>query len=114
MTGGLQEQVFDGETYFGIGLEPASKAIIGSQNIPWIYEDRLSGDDVVNAMLKMYNMTNEERKKLGSLGREHAEKNYGFELFQQRWVELVKKTIETRGSWDKREGYDRWTLTEIS
>ena len=114
MTGGLQEQVFDGETYFGIGLEPASKAIIGSQNIPWIYEDRLSGDDVVNAMLKMYNMTNEERKKLGSLGREHAEKNYGFELFQKRWVELIKKTIETRGSWDKREGYDRWTLTEIS
>ena len=30
MTGGLQEQVTDGEDWFGIGIEPASKAIIGS------------------------------------------------------------------------------------
>ena len=43
MTGGLQEQVTDGEQFFGIGIEPASKAIIGSQEIPWIYEDRVCG-----------------------------------------------------------------------
>ena len=30
MTGGLQEQVTDGEEWFGIGLKPSSKAIIGS------------------------------------------------------------------------------------
>jgi len=34
MTGGLQEQVFDGEQYFGVGIEPASKAIIGTQQVP--------------------------------------------------------------------------------
>ena len=42
MTGGLQEQVTDGEEWFGIGLEPCSKAIIGSQEIPYIREDRLN------------------------------------------------------------------------
>ena len=42
MTGGLQEQVTDGKEWFGIGIEPTSRAIIGSQDIPWIYEDRLS------------------------------------------------------------------------
>ena len=31
MTGGMQEQVTDGEQWFGVGLEPTSKAIIGSQ-----------------------------------------------------------------------------------
>ena len=62
MTGGMQDQVTDGENWFGIGLEPSSKAIIGSQDIPWIYEDRLNGKDVVDAMLKMYNMTPEERR----------------------------------------------------
>ena len=56
-TGGLQEQITDGETVFGVGLEPSSKAIIGSQQIPWIYEDRLDGKDVIEALEKIYNMT---------------------------------------------------------
>ena len=47
MTGGLQEQLTDGDNWFGIGLEPTSKAIIGSQEIPFIYEDRLSEEVVV-------------------------------------------------------------------
>ena len=50
MTGGLQEQVIGGKNQFGIPLYPSSKSIIGSQNIPWIYEDRLNGDDVVDAL----------------------------------------------------------------
>jgi glycosyltransferase involved in cell wall biosynthesis len=114
MTGGLQEQVFDGQNYFGVGIEPASKAIIGSQQIPWIYEDRLDGKEVTAALLKMYNMSKEERAKLGQLGKKHADDNYGFELFKQRWVDLVGKTIESHGSWETRKNYDRWTLTEVS
>ena len=35
MTGGLQEQVTDGEKWFGIGIEPSSKALIGSQQVPY-------------------------------------------------------------------------------
>ncbi len=53
-TGGLQDQISDGETSFGIGLDPSSKAIIGSQEVPFIYEDRLNGDDVVNALVELY------------------------------------------------------------
>ena len=43
MTGGLQEQVTDGQDWFGIGIQPASKAVIGSQDVPYIYEDREIG-----------------------------------------------------------------------
>ncbi len=47
MTGGLQEQVTDGEgNWFGMGIQPSSKAIIGSQQVPWIYEDRISGKKI--------------------------------------------------------------------
>ena len=82
-TGGLQEQVTDGENWFGIGLEPASKAIIGSQDVPYIYEDRVSKEDFIAALDKIYNMTNEERTALGLAGRDHAIKNYGFENYKQ-------------------------------
>jgi glycosyltransferase involved in cell wall biosynthesis len=114
MTGGLQEQVTDGENWFGIGLEPTSKAIIGSQQIPWIYEDRLNEEVVVAALLEMYNKTEEERRSLGALGREHVIKNYNFESFQTNWVDLVNKIHQEHGSWDTRKKYKTWELLEIA
>ena len=114
MTGGLQEQVTDGETEFGVALEPASKAIIGSQEIPWIYEDRLNGKDVTDAMQKMFEMDPDERKKLGELGKAHVDNNYSFESFEAKWVELMDETMKKCGSWADRKGKANWTLKEIS
>ena len=53
MTGGLQEQIRLGSDLFGIPLIPESKAVIGSQAVPYIYEDRLSESQVVSALEKM-------------------------------------------------------------
>ena len=113
MTGGLQEQVTDGEEFFGIGLEPASKAIIGSQDIPWIYEDRLNGDDVTNALLEMFEMSEEDRTTLGEKGREHVQKNYSFKDFEETWVSFMEKTMKENGSWADRKNYQKWTLKEL-
>ena len=113
MTGGLQEQVTNGEEWFGVGIEPASKAIVGSQEIPWIYEDRLDGKDVVDAMEKIYNYSKEERKELGLRGREHVIKNYNFDTFNKKWVEYMLEVYETEGSWDNRRPIERWVLEEI-
>ena len=114
MTGGLQEQVTDGKKWFGIGLEPTSKAVIGSQGIPWIYEDRLNQETVVNALLEMYNKTPEERHALGQAGRDHALKNYGFEDYKNKWIELIDKIHEEHGSWETRKKYNTWELIEIA
>ena len=114
MTGGLQEQVTDGEEFFGVGLEPTSKGIIGSQEIPWIYEDRLSEESVVDALLKIYNMPEEERSELGRKGRNHVMTNYNFDNFVKRWDELFTAVHDESGSWDTRKPYDnRWVLKEI-
>jgi glycosyltransferase involved in cell wall biosynthesis len=108
MTGGLQEQVTDGENWFGIGIEPVSKSIIGSLSVPYIYEDRIGEEDFVDALEKIYNMSPEERKELGRLGREHVEKNYNFENFQQQWVDTMLQFHETNGSWETRKNYQSW------
>jgi len=113
MTGGLQEQVTDGEEWFGIGLEPSSKAIIGSQEIPWIYEDRLDEEKVVEALEKMYNMTKEQRRELGRKGRQHVESNYNFETYSKNWDELLTSVHENLGSWDTRKNYQSWKLMEL-
>ena len=113
MTGGLQEQVTDGKNWFGVGIEPSSRAIIGSQNIPWIYEDRVSGNDVVGALMKMYELTEEQSDKIGLLGREHVLTNYNFDNFKKKWVDLMTDIHEKYGSWDNRKHYKPWELIEI-
>ena len=113
MTGGLQEQVTDGKKWFGVGIEPASKAIIGSQEIPFIREDRLNEDDVVNALVTMYEKTDKQRQKLGLLGRKHIEKNYSFEAFEKNWVDFMDEILEENGSWDTRKNYKAWEQIQL-
>tara|TARA_R110002074_G_scaffold31403_5_gene88183 strand:- start:21652 stop:22914 length:1263 start_codon:yes stop_codon:yes gene_type:complete len=114
MTGGLQEQVTDGEEWFGIGLEPASKTIVGSQEVPYIHEDRLNKDQFLDALREMYNMSPEKRQELGEKGREHVIKNYNFIDFEKKWVELMDNVHEKYGSWENRKNYKAWTFEEIA
>ena len=114
MTGGLQEQVTDGEEWFGIGIEPASKAIIGSLDVPYIREDRLNKEEFIEALKKIYNMSKEEREELGRKGAEHVRKNYNFEDFKNRWIELLDSVHENHGSWENRKGYKTWEVKEIA
>ena len=105
MTGGLQEQVTDGENWFGIGIEPSSKSIIGSQSVPYIYEDRVSKEDFINALTKMYKMSETEREELGELGMKHVRDNYNFSNFCDKWVETIDAIVEKHGSWETRKSY---------
>ena len=114
MTGGLQEQVTDGKEWFGAGIEPTSKSVIGSLTVPYIYEDRINKEDFIDALLKIYNMTDSERKELGSMGRQHVAKNYNFDNFCKRWVEIIDEVCEKYGSWETRKNYDSWKLVEVS
>jgi glycosyltransferase involved in cell wall biosynthesis len=112
-TGGLQEQITDGETVFGVGLEPSSKAVIGSQSIPWIYEDRLNGEEVSAAMETIFSMSKEERTEIGLAGRQHVMNNYNFENFNKTWVDTLTQLHEEEGSWETRKHTQRWVLEEI-
>jgi glycosyltransferase involved in cell wall biosynthesis len=105
MTGGLQDQVTDGENFFGIGIEPTAKAIIGSQDVPYIYEDRISKEDFLDSLTKLYEMSPEERTALGEGGRGWTEERFNFDTFVETWDNLFTKIHEDMGSWETRTGY---------
>ena len=114
MTGGLQEQVTDGKSWFGIGIEPSSKAVIGSLEVPYIYEDRISGDDVVNALERMLNLSDSERKKMIKGGLKHVKKNYSFDKYVEGWNDIFQDLKENKGSWNTiRKGYKSWNCKEV-
>tara|TARA_R110000765_G_scaffold34328_3_gene77856 strand:- start:1228 stop:2484 length:1257 start_codon:yes stop_codon:yes gene_type:complete len=114
MTGGLQEQVMDeDENMYGFGLIPASKSVIGSQQVPYIYEDRVSKEAFIDAATEMYEMDPKEREEMGLRGREHTLRNYNLEKNMQKWDELLTMIYEKHGSWDTRKNYKSWELIEV-
>ena len=100
MTGGLQEQVTNGNEEFGIGLIPRSKSVIGSQQVPYIYEDRVDKAQFHSALTKIYKMGKEERKRIGLLGKDHVEENYNFNKLQEKWVETIDKVLEEKDNYN--------------
>ena len=113
MTGGLQEQVTNGKEWFGIGLEPSSKSVIGSQDVPFIYEDRLAKKDFVAAMVEFSKLSKDERSKMGKAGRQHVLDNYGFDQYSELWKKTLDEIIEKNGSWNQRRNYKNWSFEEI-
>jgi glycosyltransferase involved in cell wall biosynthesis len=132
MTGGLQEQVTFVEKIsqeamlkrnvksksvmeysHGLGLEPVSKAIIGSQEVPFIYEDRLSEKQVVEAFMLMHSYGTDKRRELGKAGRKHVLENYNFEKFAMAWEKILLDAYEKHGSWDTRKNYKSWELRVV-
>ena len=100
LTGGLQEQVTDGTEEFGVGLLPRSKSVIGSQQVPYIYEDRIDKAQFHSALTKIYKMGRQGRKEMGTLGRSHVMKNYNFNNLQDKWIEIIDKTLQERNEYN--------------
>ena len=109
-TGGLQDQITNGDREFGIGLEPCSKSIIGSQEVPYIYEDRISKEDFVDALVTLYEMGTEERQELSTACRDWAQEQFSFDTFIQQWDDLFTSVYEKHGSWDDRKNYSTYEM----
>ena len=114
MTGGLQEQVTNGTDWFGYGIEPTSKVVIGSLQVPYIYEDRLSQDDFTKTLISALKIRPAVYKKMSKEGRKHVIENYGFDKYEKGWVELMDSFIEKHGSWETRKNHQRWHLLEVA
>ena len=113
MTGGLQEQVTNGKEWFGFGIEPSSKSVIGSLQVPYIYEDRINQQDFEKALTKALNWSNKAYDKMSRRGIRHVEDNYNFEDYEKRWVDFMDNVVEKYGSWPSTQ-YKTWHLLEVA
>jgi len=114
MTGGLQEQVTNGKEWFGRGIKPTSRSVIGSLQVPYIYEDRISKEDFIKSLKWALKLRPAVYKKMSQNGINHVKENYNFEKYERSWVGLMDEIVEKYGSWETRKGYKRWHLMEIA
>ena len=80
--------------FFGVPVFPASRSCTGSQQIPYIYDDRACYSDIVAAIKKVYSMGRTDRKALGLKAREWAVKTFNQEKMITDFDRVLSEQIE--------------------
>lgn len=121
MTGGLQFQIGDwwcdledfsdqekltkiaksrrsSHQWWGVPVFPAARNLVGSQQVPYIYDDRVNDEDVAKALEKVFEMGRPARKKLGLEARSWALEKFGMKQMIDGWDEGITAAITRHGS----------------
>ena len=95
-TGGLTRQVVDHRdgSENGVALPVELRALVGSQQVPYIYEDYVTSETVSEAILKLYEMGPEGRKVLGEKARNYALSEFSSEATIDAWHNTLNKLID--------------------
>ena len=75
---------------------PKTRSLQGSPMTPYIFDDRCSWEEAGERIYEVYNMTREERKRRGMLGREYAlgAGMFTAEKMGELFIENINKTLE--------------------
>jgi len=109
-TGGLTRQVVDHRdgSENGIALDIEFKTLVGSQQVPYIYEDLVSHTTVADAIEKLYEMGPKDREDLGKKAREYVLSEFNHQATVDLWHETMCNTID---NW--KEKYEPWECKVI-
>ncbi len=108
-TGGLTRQVVDhrdgGEN--GVALPVEFKTLVGSQMVPYIFEDYVSAETTANGIMKLYEMGPEERKKVGMRARNYVMSEFNHQKMIDDWDRTLKDVIK---NWKNKP---RWSVSTL-
>ncbi|NDC22826.1 MAG: glycosyltransferase [Proteobacteria bacterium] len=109
-TGGLTRQVVDHRdgTENGVALPVEMQSLVGSQQVPYIYEDYCSAETTANAILKLYEMSPEEREALGQKARNYALSEFSLQSTVDQWDRTLTDLTE---NW--KSVSSKWSIKEM-
>ena len=104
-TGGLTRQAVDHRdgSENGVALDIDCKSLVGSQQVPYIYEDYVKPESTAEALLKIYNMSPEEREKLSEKVSNYVKSEFSHQGTVDAWHESL---LDVHENWKER--YKRW------
>lgn len=129
VTGGMQDQMrfvdengkwinFDADfcsNHFGkykqcgewaIPVFPSNVSIQGSVPTPYIYDDRADFRDATDAIMKVYEMGAEERKRVGKLAREWVTSDESMMSAENMSKNVIKHVNEVLANWKPRHKFE--------
>ena len=109
-TGGLTRQVVDHRdgSENGVALDIEVRSLVGSQQVPYIYEDYVSCESISNAIIKLYEMDEKDTSQLKKKVREYALSEFSYQKTIDDWDHHLEDISKT---W--REKYERWNCVTI-
>ena len=95
-TGGLTRQVVNAYTgeENGAALPVELKTLVGSQGVPYIYEDYVTVETTAKGIMKLYELGKDGRKRLGAKAREYALSEFGYQKVIDSWDKTLGDLIE--------------------
>jgi len=81
-------------TWTGIPIFPSTRSCTGSQTVPYIFDDRVSHEDVSKALLKMFEMGRKNRREIGLNASVWARTNFNLDSMIMNWDKTLEKQIE--------------------
>lgn len=95
-TGGMTYQVYDADKKreLGIILEPDVTSLVGSQLVPYIYDDYLNWKTIGDAFWKAYKWKPEEKAKLKEWCLEDVKARFVYSDMINSWDKSIEETIE--------------------
>lgn len=79
--------------WWGIPVFPAVRNLVGSQSVPYIYDDRANNDDVAKALEKMFKMGKNGRRKIGLQAREWVKEKFNLTDLAVNWDNALTTAI---------------------
>jgi glycosyltransferase involved in cell wall biosynthesis len=95
-TGGLTRQVVDHRdgTENGVALDVTHRTLVGSQNVPFIYEDYADVNAVAEGLYKLYSMDADQREALSKKCRSYALEEFNLETTVDKWHNTLSGLVE--------------------
>ena len=107
-TGGLTRQVVDHRdgSHNGVACGVDLKTLVGSQHVPYIYEDYTSTTNFADAIMKIFMLDSEQKDILSDKVHEYRHSEFSLDNTVNLWHETMLKTIErfkNNKKWDIEE-----------
>ena len=99
-TGGLTRQAVDHRdgSENGVALDVEFKSIVGSQQVPFIFEDYVSTNSVANGIMRLFELDENKRKALKEKVRNYAQSEFAHSKTIDEWHNTLSSLCE---NWEK-------------
>lgn len=115
-TGGMTRQLVDYRdgTEHGVAIEPAARTLVGSQMVPYIYDDHVNYLDVADAYMKLYesNLSPQWREDIAAKNIAYAQHEFNYGKMIEDWDRSLGETID-KFKKQKATGKSKWTCEPL-
>ena len=114
-TGGETDKAIDPRdgSANGVALKPVKRQLVGSQMVPYIYEDFADLNEVADAFMKLYEMTDEEKAAMAQKCVEFVDYAFDYKKMVADWDTTMTNCIDNFKNQKNSGTYDDWTFDEI-